>query len=61
MLPFGSKLPGIDENDVVVESQGITVVYKSDFEGYVQNSVIDYQKNIFGSGFVIKGSNMSSC
>jgi Fe-S cluster assembly iron-binding protein IscA len=44
-----------------VESQGITVVYNSDIEGYVQNSVIDYSNSWFERGFVIKGSMLSSC
>jgi len=50
-----------NEKDIVVESEGITVVYNSEIEGYVQNSVIDYQDSWFGRGFVIRGSELSSC
>jgi len=50
-----------DEKDVIVESQGITVVYNSGIEGYVSNSIIDYANSWFERGFVIRGSQMSSC
>jgi Fe-S cluster assembly iron-binding protein IscA len=50
-----------DENDVVVESQGITVVYNSDIEGYVCSTVIDYSDSWFERGFIIRGSQLSSC
>ena len=49
------------ENDVVVEAQGITVVYNSDIEGYVNNSVVDYSNSWLDRGFVIRGSEVSSC
>lgn len=50
-----------DENDVVLESEGIKVVYNPDIEGYVHNSVIDYANSWFERGFVIRGSGLSSC
>lgn len=46
---------------MIVESQGITVVYSSDIEGYLQNSVVDYSNSWFERGFVIRGSKLSSC
>lgn len=49
------------ENDVLVESQGVKVVYSSDLEGYVKNSVVDYANGWFERGFVIRGSGLSSC
>lgn len=49
------------KNDVVVESQGITVVYESDLEGYLHNSVIDYSNSWLERGFVIRGNGLSSC
>ena len=46
---------------MVVESQGITVVYQSDIEGYLQNSIVDYSDSWYERGFVIRGSRLSSC
>lgn len=48
-------------NDVVVESQGITVVYDSNLEDHVRNSVVDYANSWFERGFVIRGARSSSC
>ena len=50
-----------DENDMIIESQGITVVYQNDIEGYVKNSIVDYSNSWFERGFVIRGSGLSSC
>ncbi len=46
---------------MVAESQGITIVYDSELEGYVRNSVVDYANSWFERGFVIRGSQLSSC
>ena len=50
-----------DENDIVVESQGIMIVYNSGIEEYIQNSIVDYSNSWYERGFVIKGSRLSSC
>lgn len=50
-----------NQDDVVIESQGITVVYSYDIEEYVRNSVIDYSKNWFQRGLVIRGAKTSTC
>lgn len=50
-----------NQSDVVVESQGITVVYSSDLEEYVSNSIVDYSNSWFERGFVIRGASTSSC
>ena len=50
-----------NQSDVVVESQGITVVYSSDLEEYVSNSIVDYSNGWFERGFVIRGASTSSC
>lgn len=50
-----------NENDIVIEAQGIKVVYNSDIKEYVQNSIIDYSNSWFQRGFIIKGANTSSC
>lgn len=50
-----------NQDDVVIESQEITVVYSHDIEEYVRNSVIDYSKNWFQRGLVIRGAKTSSC
>lgn len=46
---------------MLVEARGIKVVYNSDIEGYVHNSVVDYANSWFERGFVIRGSGLSSC
>lgn len=50
-----------NDNDTVVESEGITIVYESDLEVYIQDSVIDYSTSWFQRGFVIRGGKTSSC
>jgi len=46
---------------VVEESQGITIVYNSGIQEYVNNSVVDYSNSWFERGLVIRGSSISSC
>ena len=50
-----------NENDVVVESRGVKVVYTAKLEAYLRDSVIDYSNKWFDRGFSIKGSGTSSC
>lgn len=50
-----------NQDDVVIESQGITVIYNSDIEEYVQDSIVDYSKNWFQRGLVIRGAKTSTC
>lgn len=47
------------ENDVVVESEGIKIVFEKDLEVYLDRAVIDYANSWFERGFVIRGT--SSC
>lgn len=49
------------DNDVVVESEGIKIVYETELRQFLANSVIDYSNSWFQRGFVIKGGNTSSC
>lgn len=50
-----------NENDRIVESKGVTVIYMTELEDYISNSVIDYSNSFFNRGFSIKGSQISSC
>lgn len=50
-----------NNEDTIVESQGIKVIYESDLEAYLNNSVIDYSNKWFERGFHIKGAMTSSC
>jgi len=50
-----------DENDVVVEAQGIKFVYNSGIEEYVCNCYVDYSDKWFQRGFTIRGEKTSSC
>lgn len=47
----------INDDDVLVESEGVKVVYASAIERYINSSIIDYANNFFNRGFYIKGSN----
>lgn len=47
------------ENDVVVESEGIKIVFEKDLQVYLDRAVIDYANSWFERGFVIRGT--SSC
>lgn len=49
------------KNDIVVESQGIKVIYASDLEAHLNRTVIDYSNNWFNRGFTIGGGSTSSC
>jgi iron-sulfur cluster assembly accessory protein len=50
-----------NNDDVVINSEGINVVYNSDLEAYVNGSVIDYSNSWFNQGFTISGGSSSSC
>lgn len=50
-----------NEDDTVVESNGIKIVYNEDIERYVQNSEIDYSDHFYNKGFYVKGTRTSSC
>jgi len=47
------------ENDIAVESEGITIVYEKDLEVYLDRAIIDYSNGWFERGFVLRGT--SSC
>ena len=49
------------QNDAVIKSHGITVVYNSDIEEHLRNSVVDYSSGAYEQGFVIRGARTSSC
>ena len=50
-----------DENDVVVEAQGIKFVYNSGIEEHAANCFVDYSDKGFRRGFTIRGEKTSSC
>jgi len=50
-----------NEDDVIVESRGVKVVYEANLEAYLRDSVIDCSNKWFECGFAIKGSGASSC
>lgn len=50
-----------NENDTRVQSQGVTIVYTSNLEPYVADSIIDYTDNSYSQGFTISGSGLASC
>jgi Fe-S cluster assembly iron-binding protein IscA len=50
-----------DENDVVVISGGVKVVYEKDLENEIGDIVIDYQNKWYNRGFRIDGNYVSTC
>lgn len=50
-----------NNDDIIVKSEGINVVYSSDLKEYVDESTIDYSTGWFRRGFTILGGNASSC
>ncbi|MEI6823858.1 MAG: hypothetical protein WCL51_18155 [Bacteroidota bacterium] len=50
-----------NENDTVVDSQEVKVVYETRIEGYVKNAIVDYSDSWYSKGFTIRGGTLSSC
>lgn len=48
------------ENDIVVESEGIKVIYDIKLNCYLDEAMIDYSDNWYGSIFVISGVKLST-
>jgi Fe-S cluster assembly iron-binding protein IscA len=48
-------------NDKTIESNGISLVYNPGIEEQLSNLMIDYEDSLLQHGFVIKGSDISSC
>ncbi len=44
-----------EKNDVIIESQGIKVVYHPDLEAYLKNAVVNYENKWYKRGFVLDG------
>lgn len=50
-----------NENDVVVESQGIKIIYERELEDFIKGAEIDYSDNWYNRGFSISSGSTSSC
>lgn len=50
-----------NNDDKVVESEGITIIYSTNIEEYLNGAVIDYSNSWFNKGFSIRGGGTSSC
>ncbi|PKM84650.1 MAG: hypothetical protein CVU86_06360 [Firmicutes bacterium HGW-Firmicutes-11] len=49
------------EDDLLVESNGIKVVFSKDLEGYVNGLKLDYTDTGFNKGFRLTGGGIGSC
>jgi len=49
------------ENDKIVESDGIKIVYEGYLDRYLDNVVIDYSSKWYNKGFQLRGAYVSSC
>lgn len=50
-----------NQEDVVLEADGMKIVYESVLESYVNGAVIDYSDAWYKKGFSIRGGGMSTC
>jgi Fe-S cluster assembly iron-binding protein IscA len=49
------------EDDILVESKGINIIYEKDLEGYLDDAVVSYTGSGFNPGFKVNGASMSKC
>lgn len=49
------------ENDKVIDSNGLSVIYNKNIENYLENMLLDYEETAYSRGFTIKGAPSSSC
>lgn len=49
------------ENDQLVESAGVKVIYSKDLEPYVEHLALDYSDKWYDKGFRLVGNNYGSC
>ena len=50
-----------NEDDMVVESNDVKVVFSKDLQGHVNNIVIDYIDKWYSRGFRLLGASAGSC
>lgn len=50
-----------NEEDVIIESNDIKVVYSKDLQKYLNDIVIDYIDKWYSRGFRLLGANTGSC
>lgn len=50
-----------NKDDIMIESEGIKVVYNSGIQEHIKDLEIDYADSMYEKGFVIRGSGLSSC
>lgn len=50
-----------DENDVIITSAEVKVVYEKAIDEYISDVKIDYNDDLYNKGFTMSGSSMSSC
>jgi Fe-S cluster assembly iron-binding protein IscA len=51
----------MNEDDVVVESNDIKIVFSKDLEGSLNNVVVDYINKWYSKGFRLLGTSTGSC
>ncbi|MGI6733458.1 MAG: hypothetical protein ACOX4J_04725 [Anaerovoracaceae bacterium] len=49
------------EDDLLVESNGVKVVYSKDLKPYVEHLALEYEDKWFNKGFRLTGNNLGSC
>lgn len=49
------------ENDTVLESNGVKIIYLKDLEGYLSGLTLEYSDEWYNKGFSLSGGQSSCC
>lgn len=50
-----------DEDDTIIEYDGLQIVYKTQYEKYILNTEIDYSTRFLNKGFLLRNQPPSAC
>lgn len=50
-----------DENDTIIEYDGLRIVYETQHERYILNTEIDYSERFLSKGFILRNQPPSDC
>ena len=58
---LGIALDELKDNDEKINSNGIEIIFDSNDQDYLDNSVIDFEDSFQGRGFVVKSALAGTC
>lgn len=50
-----------DENDTIIEYDGLRIVYNNQYKKYILDMEIDYSTSFLNKGFILRNQPPSSC